>query len=400
MINFLSSTQVNRLIATVKRDRTEMVQVQSRVSHLVTAATHLARRGACLSLKSFSRGRASRQTASAFERWRLHASSSSPPPSPTPTPPRSDSDSDHARKVEPIASIITEVVSSPPSPEQKQRVLEDEEDTRRSQELKLAQDKLQKLQDAETAAAAAAQEQALVLGEQQRQQQQVAQEREDEKAEAESLKEAEEEAAAQKKRLEEEEVSQLERKKKELDLAKARELEQAAKDSASLLAETEAMLATRTSSAEGEEQQNDEHKGGGGESGAAAAASRIADNAATEDDPTDEGDKEHDSKAAEDEAKAAAAAAAAEALEAASLVWQQVVEEGTGDAYWWNRATNEVVAAGRQGYSRLRLFSLSLLHHQIALPDCSISCARRLLNLTFCDTFHHFLLLYPSFFFR
>jgi hypothetical protein len=54
----------------VRKDRNEMSQVKSRVASLVSAATHFARKGACLSLKTIGRGQSSRKVAQSFARWR------------------------------------------------------------------------------------------------------------------------------------------------------------------------------------------------------------------------------------------------------------------------------------------------------------------------------------------
>jgi hypothetical protein len=62
--------QVEQLIATVKKDRSEMVRVKSRVTGLVSAVHHFARRGACLSLKATGRGNVARRLVHAFNLWK------------------------------------------------------------------------------------------------------------------------------------------------------------------------------------------------------------------------------------------------------------------------------------------------------------------------------------------
>jgi len=67
---------VEQLIATVKKDRSEMVRVKSRVTGLVSAVHHFARRGACLSLKATGRGNIARRLVHAFNLWKRTESSS------------------------------------------------------------------------------------------------------------------------------------------------------------------------------------------------------------------------------------------------------------------------------------------------------------------------------------
>jgi hypothetical protein len=67
----MRTRQVERLMQVVRSDRSEMALVKNKVRSLVRAATHFAKRGACLSLKAIRRGKSSNKLARAFGLWRI-----------------------------------------------------------------------------------------------------------------------------------------------------------------------------------------------------------------------------------------------------------------------------------------------------------------------------------------